>query len=462
MRLFCCFLSVLAVLLTGCRPGQAQPTIDFPTVEATFTVPVPPTLTNVPTLSPTTAPTPTTVPEGVIHVDTLEQEVYPFVENGNCSLAEAIFAANAAQAKDGCAAGGADESVIELMPGEYQFTERDQTPPQVEWVVSTLSIGDALPLIFRPLTIRGNGAVLRRVDSAEPFRFFEVLFGSLTLQDLTLQGGDVLDDWGGAIYANNVSLILDHVQFLENRADNGGGLYLTFSGLNLTDTVFTGNYASFAGGGAYLDGSQVTLISATFSDNLADGPGGALYAEGVRLNIEDSLFLHNQTTGTRGGGLYLGHVSLTVNRSQFYQNESDWFGGAISLNNPIMEGIDPSEGDPIDEIATGSSDVSSLLTSIPNFEATLQAHPSGSFQELVETAEIHDSCFANNVTHNDDPNWTSAIVGMSAAENNFWGDPSGPSGMGPGTGDNIGKRITFEPFQVARPEYCDLILSEQQ
>jgi hypothetical protein len=33
--------------------------------------------------------------------------------------------------------------------------------------------------------------------------------------------------------------------------------------------------------------------------------------------------------------------------------------------------------------------------------------------------------------------------------------------MGPGAGDNIGKRIAFEPFQTVRPEYCDPALSEQ-
>ena len=33
-------------------------------------------------------------PANVIHVDTLQQEVYPFIENGKCSLGEAIYAAN--------------------------------------------------------------------------------------------------------------------------------------------------------------------------------------------------------------------------------------------------------------------------------------------------------------------------------------------------------------------------------
>ena len=151
--------------------------------------PVPATATSTSTAAVTA--TATAVPAGTIHVDTLEQEIYPFVENGKCSLGEAIFAANGGEPKDSCAAGAADGSVIELMPGEYHFTQRDQTPPQVEWAFSLSTVGNALPSVLLPLTINGNGAVLIRDEAADPFRFVEVLLGARTLNELTLQGGDV-------------------------------------------------------------------------------------------------------------------------------------------------------------------------------------------------------------------------------------------------------------------------------
>ncbi len=47
--------------------------------------------------------TATATPVGVIRVDTLDQEVYPFIVNGKCSLAEAIFAANSGKPVDTCA-----------------------------------------------------------------------------------------------------------------------------------------------------------------------------------------------------------------------------------------------------------------------------------------------------------------------------------------------------------------------
>ena len=184
------------------------------------------------------------------------------------------FAANAGEPKDSCAAGVPGESIIELMPGEYRLAQRDQTPPQEEWIVSTLDVGNALPAVIYPLTIRGNGATLVREASAEPFRFFEVVSGPFQLENITLQNGDVQEDWGGAIYSFNASITLDRVRLVNNYADNGGGLYLTFGGLSVQDSEFLENTAGFAGGGVYLDSAKATFVNTTFTGNTAESQGG--------------------------------------------------------------------------------------------------------------------------------------------------------------------------------------------
>jgi hypothetical protein len=61
----------------------------------------------------TVTPTSTALPDNVIRVDTLEQEVYPFIENGKCSFGEAIITANSGEPVDSCAAGIQGESVID-------------------------------------------------------------------------------------------------------------------------------------------------------------------------------------------------------------------------------------------------------------------------------------------------------------------------------------------------------------
>src|SRR6185503_20152772 len=142
--------------------------------------------------------------------------------------------------------------------------QRDRTPPQAEWATSVVKVGDALPPIINALTIRGNGATLVRVEDAEPFRFFEIMFGPFTLENITLQNGDVGEDWGGAIYSFNGSMTLDRVRFVNNHADNGGGVYFTFGGLTVRDSEFTENTADFAGGGIYFDSAKATVVNTTF------------------------------------------------------------------------------------------------------------------------------------------------------------------------------------------------------
>lgn len=458
--------STLILALAAC---QSVPTTTvLPTPEAASSTPI---ATSTPAfVEETETPLPvaeftataTAVPEGLIQVDTLEQEVYPFEENGKCSLAEAIFAANSGAPKDSCAAGVTGESVIELMPGEYRFTQRDQTPAQGDWVYSTVEVGDALPIIIYSLTIRGNGATLVRDESAEPFRFFEVMFGTLTLEDLTIQNGDVGEDWGGGIYSFNASLDLKNVRLLNNRADNGGGIYLTFGALSSVDSEFIGNQAAFAGGGVYLDSSRSTFVNTEFHENSAQSQGGAIRSESTTLVIEDSLFMKNTSIDSRGGALHLEHVNLNILRGQFYQNHADYHGGAIYINNPETNGTVDEEGNPLDQLDESPTYIQ-MATMIPGYAATLEAHPSGVFRDFQEDIQIHNSCFANNTTDfPGDLNWTAALSALNAnAENNYWGDASGPSGMGPGKGDNVGKLIAFSPFETVRPEFCDPEFSEQ-
>jgi predicted outer membrane repeat protein len=467
LKILFLIFSVLSLAGTACQPAMTPPAPTTPQPvspsQALSSPSLPASETPTPLATAIATGTPTSEPAGLIRVDSFEQEVYPFVENGKCSLAEAIYAANSGTPQDSCAAGVPGESVIELMAGEYRFTQRDPTPPQEDWVASTVSVGNALPAVIYPLTLRGNGTALIRDEAAEPFRFFEVMFATLTLEDLTLQNGNVGEDWGGAIYSFNATLDLKNVRFMNNRANNGGGIYLTFGALSATDSVFVENQASFGGGGAYLDSSRSTFVNAEFTGNVAESQGGAIRAESTTLVIEDSLFHQNTSTASRGGALYLEHVDVSILRGQFYQNHADYHGGAIYINNPVTNGTMDEEGNPIDQLDDTPMYIE-LATMIPGYEATLEAHPSGVFQDFREDIQIHDSCFANNTTNfPGDLNWTAAMSAYGThGQDNYWGDPGGPSGMGPGTGDNIGKGIVFEPFHTARPEFCDLTLSEQE
>lgn len=453
------FLAVIACQSVTSTPPPTGLTADSPTQTVSA-----PQATDV----PSGASTPTAPAEGVIFVDTLEQEVYPFVENGKCSFAEAIIAANSGEPKDGCAAGIPGQSVIELMPGEYIFTQVDQSPPQFEWLISVTDIGTALPTIAFPLTIRGNGAVLTRDENAESFRFFELMVNStLTMDNITIQNGDVADDWGGAIYSMSASITLENTRFINNRSDNGGAIYFTLGRLDITNSEFINNKSTGNGGALFIDSSRSLIQSTRFEGNESDGNGGGLYAYFATLVITDGFFFKNRVTGNSnglwGGGMHTNHVNITITESQFYQNESPSYAGAVGVINPILAGIDPEDPDMLEQVQDQPM-ISDMLTSIPGFQATLEAHPSGIYVDFNEDIQIHNNCFANNATDPATQNWTSGIHANAAvADGNYWGHPSGPSGRGPGTGDSVGKNnVTFAPFLTEAPTHCDPTMTEKE
>src|SRR5687767_2527488 len=99
MRFFLICLFVSVFILSACQGTPVVSSVPVDSVTGTSTF-APATSSPSETPSPTETVTPTIPPAGLIRVDTLEQEAYPFVENGKCSLGEAIFAANSGEPKD--------------------------------------------------------------------------------------------------------------------------------------------------------------------------------------------------------------------------------------------------------------------------------------------------------------------------------------------------------------------------
>jgi hypothetical protein len=114
MRSLTVIFLILVLALVSCQAAPLETSIPATQADVDRSTSTPASASATASLTPTAAvtATATAVPAGTIYVDTLEQEIYPFVENGKCSLGEAIFAANAGEPKDSCAAGAADQGCI--------------------------------------------------------------------------------------------------------------------------------------------------------------------------------------------------------------------------------------------------------------------------------------------------------------------------------------------------------------
>ena len=269
--------------------------------------------------------------------------------DADCSLADAIIAANRDRAEGNCPAGrGADIIILS----------------------QDITLDGNMPKITSDITIEGNGYT---ISGNNRYRIFYNDGGALTINDLTMTNGYVegelirdedgtlkvmtVNSIGGAIYNrdgelsvsgsafsdnsteynggaiyNDGELSISDSAFSDNLADeDGGAIYNEEGTLSISDSNFSDNLADEDGGAIYNDG-ELSISDSTFSNNLADEDGGAIYNEEGTLSISDSIFSDNlaegSLMGTSGGAIYNGAGTVTISDSAFSGNLADR-GGAI-------------------------------------------------------------------------------------------------------------------------------------
>lgn len=220
--------------------------------------------------------------------------------NADCSLREAIIAANDADGPD----------TISLPAGTYALTITGSGENNGEE-------GD-LDTRFEALTINGAGAGTTTIAvTGGDDRVLEVRNDSTTISGVTISQGQ-----GGPGFAGG----------------NGGGILVSSdSALTLNNSIVTGNDAvEGEGGGIYVDyrGSLV-LNSATVSDNTAEGSGGGIFlAPEATATLTGSVVSAN-TSGSASGAIQ-NDGTLAIIDSTITGNTSGGEGGAIRSNDTLI------------------------------------------------------------------------------------------------------------------------------
>jgi hypothetical protein len=228
------------------------------------------------------------------------------VTNGNCSIREAIRAANSDSAVDACPAGSGADTIT--AGGSFVLTTPDNA-------------GNGLPVITSTITI--NGAQISRASSASAFRIlFVAASGNLTLNGATVSGGLAPDCpsqpgavCGGGI-ANDGTLSVNGSRIVNNAATGGafnveGGAIDNNGTATVAGSVVSGNSVtntassfSLAVGGAIVSTGTLTVSASRFSGNATScsgsGPprgcfalGGAVYNRIGTLDMKGSEVLSN-------------------------------------------------------------------------------------------------------------------------------------------------------------------------
>ncbi|MBR3889666.1 hypothetical protein IKJ53_04050, partial [bacterium] len=173
---------------------------------------------------------------------------------------------------------------------------------------------------------QSGGAIYNNYDST-----IEKVSNSIFKNNFSTNGA------GGAI--GNVNDLLEFVdtKFIGNYAGVGGALYnssyQTKNGYirSISNTEFTGNYATSNGGGIYnYNNAKIDTIVADFSGNYAGITGGAIFNYNAKIDTIVADFTGNYA-GTSGGAVYTTNA-LTFTNTNFtdnYVTSASGFGGAI-------------------------------------------------------------------------------------------------------------------------------------
>ncbi|MBE7516824.1 MAG: VCBS repeat-containing protein [Chloracidobacterium sp.] len=234
--------------------------------------------------------------------------------DANCSLREAVSAANAA---------AGDDSI--------EFDAAIFGSPQM----ITLTQGELFVANSGKLTVNGPGSGLLKISGNNVSRIIYVTSDAdLTVSGITFTNGNGVGRepvGGGAIVAFGSSVRADNCSFGGNEGGQFGGAIRGFynATVDIRNSTFYLNHSN-SGGALLLTGSASTLnIDRSIFYLNTSGWGGAVTGEGGNVTIDNSSFFHNSAVNT-GGGYLSGSARTTIANSTFLGNSAQSGGGIFS------------------------------------------------------------------------------------------------------------------------------------
>ncbi len=281
-------------------------------------------------------PSPIAQAATTITVNTTDDELN---SDGDCSLREAIRAANTDTAVDACPAGSGTD-IITLPAGTYKLTIAGANE-------DAAATGDLD--ITAGLVINGAGVGKTIIDGDKIDRVFDIVGRStgaflVTISGMTIRNGYAVDPphGGGIQVSGQAQLLVKNVLLTDNRSDgNGGGIQVTDNAsATLENVQLLNNYARLNGGGLANNGNVVTVRNSLFQGNSALREGGGLLnnvysTTTIAASTFSGNFAQAVTYEEGGGGIRNSGGTLTLVNSTISGNRTNRDGGGIYNSNAI-------------------------------------------------------------------------------------------------------------------------------
>ena len=195
--------------------------------------------------------------------------------------------------------------------------------------------------INKAITINGNGYT---IDGAGSKRIFAV-YKNAVLNNIRFVNGTTSSASGGAICALCDKLTVNDCTFIDNEAGEYGGAISASGQLIINRCNFIDNHADYGGAIAafYPDSGyqSVDISNSVFDGNWADSYGGAIYLYGfstegrilldhpiAQSSIKNTEFTYNEAY--YGGAIFNSHYTTFLN-AKFSDNYAGGGGGAIYM-----------------------------------------------------------------------------------------------------------------------------------
>ena len=297
--------------------------------------------------------------------------------DGDCSLREAIYAANNDVARDTCIAGSGDD-VIDLTG-----------------VAGTITLGGTELAISNNLTITGPGADQLTISGSNASRVFNVAVNVVVVvSDVTIANGNSTGGNGGGIL-NGGTLTINRCTFASNRTTANGGGIGNYGTATVNSSTFYDNEAKLNGGGICNYNGTLVVNNSTFSGNRASEGAFDNYGGGGICNMEE-----------------FEPAELTVNNSTITGNSARWgggmsnFGGTVNAKNTIVA------DNTVHAWGAGPNcNSSSTITTSYNLESGTDCGFTGTGDLQSADADL------GSLQDNGGPTWTHALSADSPAIN---------------------------------------------
>jgi hypothetical protein len=329
--------------------------------------------------------------------------------------------------------------------------------------------GIQLISVFGPDTtiIDGNSTTsviqISNVDSTTVIRGFTIRNGyatfggglwiqtnsSPTITENIITGNTAGMFGGGIFINNNSSPIVTGNNVTNNHSYNSGGgigaMSITSVPYIIGNTI-TGNTADTTGGGIHCSTSPAIISGNTINGNSACWGGGiGFYSQYTTSSTVDSNFITNNTAQNTGGGVYCHESSPDFQYNIISGNVSYYNGGSYGSGIRFYSNCDSEVKKCTISFNIGTG-IGCRLCSPTIDSCTISDNTLDGINCTVNYSS-RPIIFNCNIKNNGgygvyNPNSADTVD----ARSNWWGNPSGPGGSGPGTGDEVSDYVLFDPW----------------